>query len=111
MKELLILIFFVLFNGLGMASADSNLSFKDVSLNISPKPEIALIARGELKKLIADKQYESQMRLIQMLEIKNVQADQRVRSRLIKSIPILPLDLPHAFKDSTWIEIADLSAS
>ena len=69
-----------------MASADSNLTFKEVSLSISPKPEIGVIARGGLKKLIADKHYASQMRLSQMLEIKNVEADQRVRSRLIKSI-------------------------
>jgi len=94
-----------------MASADSSLAFQEVSLNISPRPEIRATARGELKKLIADKQYASQMRLSQILELKNVESDQRVRSRLIKSIPILPLDLQHVFNRSTWIEIADLSAS
>ena len=88
MIKRLTLIFLLSANGLGSVAADDKFYF--VKGEINPKTKIAPTSLEELSKLIADKQYVSQLKLNQMLDLKNEAVARRVIKRLIKSIPTHP---------------------
>ena len=88
MIKRLTLIFFLSTNVLGSVAADDKFYF--VNGEINPKTKIGPTSLEELSKLIADKQYVSQLKLNQMLDLKNEEVGRRVIRRLIKSIPTHP---------------------
>ena len=88
MIKRLTLIFFLSTNGLGSVAADDKFYF--VNGEINPKTKIGPTSLEELSKLIADKQYVSQLKLNQMLDLKNEEVGRQVIKRLIKSIPTHP---------------------
>ena len=88
MIKRLTLIFFLSTNGLGSVAADDKFYF--VNGEINPKTKIGPTSLEELSKLIANKQYVSQLKLNQMLDLKNEEVGRQVIKRLIKSIPTHP---------------------
>ena len=90
MIKLLGLIFLLYVNGISTVAADDKFSFMEGEVGY--QTEVGPSALEELSKLIENKQHVSQLRLNQMLDLKNKEVDRRALKRLAKSISALPFE-------------------
>ena len=75
-------------SGLQTATAgDNNFRIENLDMETTKIANNNPIARTKLKKLVADKQAAGQLRVNQMIELKNEQIRRVVKDRLLQSIP------------------------
>ena len=84
----LTLIILLIISGLQTATAgDNNFRIENLDMETTKIANNDPIARTKLKKLVADKQTAGQLRVNQMIELKNEQIRRVVKDRLVQSIP------------------------
>ena len=84
----LTLIILLIISGLQTATAgDNNFRIENLDMETTKIANNNPIARTKLKKLVADKQAAGQLRVNQMIELKNEEIRRVVKDRLVQSIP------------------------
>ena len=84
----LTLIILLIMSGLQTATAgDNNFRIENLDMETTKIANNNPIARTKLKKLVADKQAAGQLRVNQMIELKNEEIRRVVKDRLVQSIP------------------------
>ena len=84
----LALIILLIISGLQTATAGYNNSWiEKLDMETTKIASNNPIARTKLKKLVADKQTAGQLRVNQMIELKDEQIRRAVKDRLLQSIP------------------------